>query len=431
MIKHGGMNKILSFLGLLLLAAFLSLFTGFAGMLIKRALQRSTPAAFMVPLIWVGKDLVLERILSGFPWCLTGYSQYQNLYFIQWAEFGGIHLISAVVVFFNLLIYLFIRDKSKKVLVVIMVSLVSIYSSGYFLYKWEEQRSGDIESHQAGIIQPNYFNELVYGREKQERLNWLFSASRELKEKRAEFVVWPEYTVPLLPLQTPYQLKQLMDFVAANVPIIAGFNDYIGQDEFYNTAFLFKKQGIDRYYKVHLTPFGEYVPFRKLLFFVKNITSEIGDYSFGQDVRSLELNGHAIAAPICYEMIFPELVRDFAARGAELIVTISNDSWVGDTSSPRQIFSMAIFRTIENRRCMLRATSTGISAAVASSGKIIYQSRWNTQDTFIAPFKYIKRKTLFTRFGYLFPHACFFFVLVYFTALPLIKKVMTKIKARH
>ena len=368
---------------------------------------------FLIPIIWVAKDLVVERVLSGFPWCLVGYSQHNNIYFSQSAEFGGIHLITFIIIFINVLFYLLLRDRSKKVLIALIVSFISIYTTGYFLYRTAENRMAVLPSHKAGIIQPNAKNEILYGSKKQEELRKLFGYSRELKEKGAEFVIWPEYTVSILPMQNAYYLRMFNEFVTANVPIIAGFNDFFGRSEFYNTAFLFKKDKVEKYYKVHLTPFGEYVPYRKMLFFLKNITSGIGDYTFGKSVHNLDLNGHAVSVPICYEVIFPLLIRDFVAKGSELLVTISNDSWEGNTSGPRQILAMATFRCIETRRYMLRSTSTGISAAITPTGELTHRSKWGEEDTFIADFKYIKGKTFFVRFGYLFTYLCFLVTLLY------------------
>jgi len=447
MSKYGNASRFLSFVGLVALAAFLSVFTGLAGVLIKKVLKNSSALAsggqlfekswtktfvkpfvgrlrgaffngrgsmiFLIPIIWVAKDLVVERVLSGFPWCLVGYSQHNNIYFIQTAEFGGVHLITFIIIFINVLFYLLLRERSKKVLIALIVSFISIYSTGYFLYRTVENRTAVLPVHKAGIIQPNAKNEILYGSKKQEELRKLFDYSRELTEKGAEFVIWPEYTVSILPMQNAYYLRMFNEFVTANVPIIAGFNDFFGRSEFYNTAFLFKKDKVEKYHKVHLTPFGEYVPLRDMLFFVKNITNEIGDYTFGKSVHNLELNGRAVSVPICYEVIFPELIRAFVAKGSELIVTISNDSWEGNTSGPRQILAMAVFRSIENRRYMLRSTSTGISAVVTPMGKMAYKSKWGIEDRFIAQFKYIERKTLFTRFGYLFPYFCFVLMLLY------------------
>jgi len=100
------------------------------------------------------------------------------------------------------------------------------------------------------------------------------------------------------------------------------------------------------------------------------------------------------------------MVRDFVDKGAELLVTISNDSWFGDTSAPYQHLGMAIFRCIENRRYLLRSTTNGVSALVDPTGKVLYHSPYNTEDRFIAPFRYIQTRTVFTRFGYLFPYVC-------------------------
>jgi apolipoprotein N-acyltransferase len=423
MAQYGNTGRFLSIAGLLVLSAFLSLFTGLAGVLIRRVIVNSgklTQGAkiffkpvFLIPFIWVGKDLALERFLSGFPWCLTGYSQHNNIYFSQAAEIGGVHLITFIIIFINVLFYLLIRDKSKRVLAALAICFLSVYTTGYFLYKTTENKTAALSPHKAGIIQPNAKYETLYTAKINRILKKLFDYSRELKEKGAEFVIWPEYTVPIYPMQSAHYLRMFTGFATTDVPIIAGFNDFFGRDEFYNTAFLFKKDKVEKYYKVHLTPFGEYVPLRKMLFFVKNITSGIGDYTFGKSVLNFDLDGHALSAPICYEVIFPELIRDFAAKGSELLVTLSNDSWEGNTSGPRQILSMATFRSIETRKYMLRSTSTGISAVIAPTGKLIYKSKWGVEDKFIAEFKYIKGKTFFVRFGYLFPYFCFLVTLFY------------------
>lgn len=433
MAKYGNMSKILSILGLILLAAFLSIFTGCAGVLIKKVLNhRDTissrlPKIFnlsilLIPFIWVGKDLIIERILSGFPWCLSGYSQHNNIYFIQAAEFGGVHLVTFMVIFINILFYLLLRERNRRIIAVLVIVFVTIYTTGYFLYRASESETAVLPVHKAGIIQPNAFNEFVSGSVIQKKLNRLFARSRELTKKGAEFVIWPEYTVGILPMQNINHYNQLRGFARANVPLIAGFNDYFGQDEFYNTAFLFKKDRVEKYYKVHLTPFGEYIPLRKLLFFVENITSEIGDYTPGKSIHNLELNGHTAAIPICYEVIFPELMRDFIAKGSELFVTISNDSWEGDTAGPRQILAMALFRCIENRRCMLRSTSTGISAAVVPTGELAYKSQWDKEEAVVVEFKYLSRKTIFTRWGYLFPYFCIIIAAIYSLAALILRK---------
>lgn len=131
-------------------------------------------------------------------------------------------------------------------------------------------------------------------------------------------------------------------------------------------------------------------------------------------MHNLKINNHFASTPICYEIIFPELIRKFISYGGELIITISNDSWFGDSSAPLQHLSMAVFRSIENRRYILRSTSNGISAVISPSGEIMYQSFSHTKDTFIAKFKYLTKKSFFTRYGYMFPYFCIILVIIYF-----------------
>jgi apolipoprotein N-acyltransferase len=412
MIRYGGMSEALSILSLIILAAFLSLFNGIAGIFIKKA------SLFMVPFIWVCKDLIIENIFGGFPWCLAGYSQYKNIYFIQVAEIGGVHLVTFILISFNTLIYWLIRnirhrEIRKQIIAALLVSLSCVYTVGYYLYQSSDARTTSLKTHQAGIIQPNTNNDPIRREEKIRILNRLFSESWGLARRGAEFIIWPEHTVSIYPLQNPKDFNRFIRFVRSSVPLLAGFTDFKSNREIYNSAILFNKQGVEKYDKVHLTPFGEYVLFREILFFVKRITDEIADFAPGAAARNLTIRSHSISTPICYEIIFPGLVRKFVSSGGELIVTISNDSWFGNTSAPYQHLSMAVFRCIENRRYLLRSTTNGISAVVTPGGEILYQSPYNTADRFIGSFKYIKQKTFFTCCGYLFPYFCIVFLLVY------------------
>lgn len=415
MVRYGGTTWLLGIIGLACLAAFFSIITGLVGVLIAKV-RGSGPgfaAALWIPAVWVAKDLIVEKIFSGFPWCLAGYSQFKNIYFIQLAELGGIHLITFLVIAVNVLLYRLLKKKDTATMAALVSFFAVVYIGSFWLLRGHEKRIAIIPRHTAGIIQPNTDHDRPFDFVRiQSELEKLFRISRELGENGAEFVVWPEFTVPIYPLQAPYFKERFDDFSREHAPLLAGFTDYGGSAKVFNSAILFKGGETEKYDKVHLTPFGEYVLFRRWLFFVKKITDEIGDFTPGEKIHTLSLAGHLLATPICYEVIYPELVRAMIAQGAEVIVTISNDSWFGRSSAPSQHLAMAAFRSIENRRWLLRSTSNGISALVDSGGRIRKRSPLHREDAFLARFQYLPERTIFTRWGYLFPYACLILVLL-------------------
>ncbi len=409
MVQYGGTSWPLGIIGLVCLAAYLSLISGLAGIGIGAIAAAGVDywAVLWIPALWIAKDLATEKIIGGFPWCLAGYSQYNNTYFAQAAEIGGIHLVTFLVIAVNVLIFKAVKTRDGKPLLALLALFAAVYGGGYGLIKSHDAHSASIPLHRAGIIQPDSDHDQAFdfGRIRV-TLEDLFRTSRQLRQGGAEFVVWPEFTVPIYPLQTPYFKKQFLDFSRETAPLLAGFTDYGGKEKVFNSAILFQGGAVQKYDKVHLAPFGEYVLFRRWLFFVKKITDEIGDFTPGASIHNLDLGGHPLSTPICYEVIYPELVRAMIARGGEVIVTLSNDSWFGASSAPYQHLAMAVFRSIENRRWLLRSTSNGISALVDPAGRILYQSPLHEPDLFLASFQYLKHKTKFTRWGYLFPYAC-------------------------
>jgi apolipoprotein N-acyltransferase len=415
MVQYGDTTVMLGVTGLICLATFFSLFSGLAGIVIKNKLDHNSNWGIVIwiPLIWIGKDLLIEKIFGGFPWCLTGYSQYKNIYFIQVAEIAGIHLVSFLIIFINVLLYKLLKTKNRKIFFVLLISLLTIYGSGYWLLQRHGKSARTVPWLRAGIIQPNSNHDQVFDfNSVQKILDELFNASATLKKQGAELVIWPEFTVPIYPLQTSHYKDQFTIFSQRVVPLLAGFTDFRNSDNVFNSVMLFTGNKIEKYEKFHLTPFGEYVLFRRWLFFVKKITDQIGDFTPGRTLHNLNFAGHWLATPICYEVIYPELTRTMIASGGEAIVTISNDSWFGKSSAPYQHLAMAVFRSVENRRWLLRSTSNGISALVDPAGRIIYQSPLHQADKFLVSFQYLKHKTIFTQWGYLFPYLCFLLILL-------------------
>ncbi len=409
MVLYGGTTWPLGLIGLTALSVFLGFFYALFGMAAAPWLNRlpqSRLAMLLIPTIWVGKDFIIERIFGGFPWCLAGYSQHNNLLFRQLAETGGVHLLTFLLVLANVLIYrCWIRRNLKRLTALLLIPLLHL--AGWALLSLHQQQVSGMPDRIAGIIQPNVTpdDHQTIGSIERE-LARLLEISGQLARTGASFVVWPEYTVPIYPGQSRRHGELLDDFAAEQVPLLAGFTDLQAPDRIFNSLFLFHPGGRDSYAKVRLTPFGEYIPFRRLLFFVRRITDEIGDFTPGDNLKNLSLKGLHVSPPICYEVIYPGLVRNLVRLGGQVIVTTSNDSWFGNTSAPYQHLSMAVLRAVENRRFLLRSTSNGISALVDSAGTVLNKSSYGRAEAFLASFKVLDQETFFTRAGYLFPWLC-------------------------
>jgi len=140
-----------------------------------------------------------------------------------------------------------------------------------------------------------------------------------------------------------------------------------------NSAFLLRPDGVPagRYDKVHLVPYGEYVPLRKIFPFIGKLVVGVGDFRPGEGFHPIRGEGWNLGVLICYEGIFPEAARAYKREGATLLVNITNDAWFGRTSAPYQHLSMTVFRAVETRLYLVRAANTGISAIVDPAGKIL------------------------------------------------------------
>jgi apolipoprotein N-acyltransferase len=227
----------------------------------------------------------------------------------------------------------------------------------------------------------------------------------------SRLVVWPEAAMPAYVRFEPGALRWLTDLAAdARVPLLVGVPDAETDGRkvsYLNSAFLVESGGLrGRYDKMHLVPFGEYVPLKRLLFFVEAIAAEIGDFTPGRQVTIFPLEGAAFGTVICYEVIFPDLFRRFVAEGASFMTNITNDAWFGDSGGPVQHLAMVPLRAVENRIAIARAANTGVSAFVLPSGAIQSTLPLGTRGTLRADLPLRRERTFYTRFGDVFAYAC-------------------------
>jgi apolipoprotein N-acyltransferase len=172
-----------------------------------------------------------------------------------------------------------------------------------------------------------------------------------------------------------------------------------------------------KYDKVHLVPYGEYVPLRPFFPFLNKLVEGAGDFQKGKHITPLPMGKYAVGVLICYEGIFPWIGREYKRKGADLLVNITNDAWFGSTSAPYQHMSMTVFRAVENRTFLLRSANTGITAIVSPTGEIVKQTELFTRTFLKGSVKFLDRKTIYTLYGDIFVYVCLILlVLIILTA---------------
>ena len=189
----------------------------------------------------------------------------------------------------------------------------------------------------------------------------------------------------------------------------------VGSDEvkrlplrLYNAAHLIGPTGSTEaiYRKMHLVPFGEFIPLKGLLSFVTPIVESLAEFVPGTETVMLPVNGHPTSTSICYEVVYPGLVRDAVLRGSELLTTITNDGWYGRTSAPYQHFELATLRAIEQGRYLARAANTGISGIVDPYGRVTLRSGLFERVALVGEVRLIQERTVYGRFGDVVPWLC-------------------------
>jgi apolipoprotein N-acyltransferase len=266
----------------------------------------------------------------------------------------------------------------------------------------------------ALLVQPNLSETADWTAESLEKMLvdqlslTLHGAGREARQPPS-IVVWPEVPAPLYYEQDP-NFRAYAGALARTVGayFLVGVVGRNSSGAPLNSAVLISPAGelVSRYDKVNLVPFGEYVPW-PLGALVGKITNEAGDFAAGRRVVVSPVDaGHKVAVFICYESVFPNFVRRFAADGAEALFNISNDGWFGRSAARMQHLSIVRMRAAENRRWILRSTNDGVTATIDSAGRVRGALPLFAAATSYTGFDYISDKTVYTRWGDWFPLLC-------------------------
>jgi len=413
---YGNLSIGVSLLIYVILILFLALFWAFF-CLVWTKIYQSFPklAFFLLPFIWVSFEYILTYSLTGFPWGLLGSSQYSNIYFIQLASITGVYGLSFVLVLFQSLFLYSIKYREKAPFFIGLAFVLLIHLGGFLSLK----KILDTEnSFTASVIQGNVSSDIRWNRMSSQEIWDLFNQHLELSrrayEEGSRLVIWPEFSVPLCfscseDFYLAYKGKLYQFVQGTRSTLLLGTNERTGTQgniQYHNTALCLSPDiSISRYYKMHLVPFGEYTPYKKIFFFVEKVTHAIADISPGTQYTLHQFKNTKFGSPICYEIIFPDLVRRFAKKGASFLVTITNDGWYGKSAAPYQHFSIAVLRAVENRRYLLRAATTGISGIIDPYGRILSKSELMIQTHLTGNITPSQKLTFYTKFGDILPRA--------------------------
>ncbi len=423
---YGYIPLTLSSLILLLLVAYMAAYMGAFTFLTRFVqLRLGLETVLFAPVLWVSLEYLRSFLLTGFPWANLGYSQYLNLPLIQMSDITGVYGISFVVLLVNAALYTVLRQWKKKIFPYREVIATALIFSGFLVYGYFKMSAVEREmagqpSLKVGLVQGNIDQSIKWSESFQkETLEIYQRLSLKVAREKPDLMIWPETATPFF-FQDSAEFQPIVFAIPekTNAFLLFGSPSYkIRQHKIYhyNSAYLLSPSGelAGQYDKIHLVPFGEYVPLSNLLFFIGSLGEGIGNFKPGKEIYNFSLPQSKFGVVICFEIIFPDLCRRFVKRGANFLVTITNDAWFGKTSAPYQHFSMAAFRAVENHVCVARAANTGITGLIDPRGKILRQGGIFTEEAMSGTIRLMRKKTFYTLYGDIFAWLCSgFFVLL-------------------
>ncbi|MCY4605016.1 MAG: apolipoprotein N-acyltransferase, partial [Gemmatimonadetes bacterium] len=401
-----------------LMAAYLGLFTGLCtGLFNVFAARWGAKALALLPLLWTEQEYLLSLGELGFPWLLLGHSQAALPHFIQYATWTGVFGVSCWVVGLNALLYLALVERR--------VFLAGV-ALGYLL-PWIHAQSAltvsvPAEGLRIGLIQPNTTYADKWGPNGLERtFSALATLSRQAAKRNPELLVWPETALPCDPVRRAGCRGRVQALVEElDISLLTG-----APHANYNAAFFVQPGSVTlpSYAKMHLVPFGERTPYRDAIPLLRDIdwtrlTGDLGPAEFarGTEHAVFAHPRHPFAVLICFESIFPDLVRQHVAAGARVLVNITNDSWFGRSAGPYQHALINVMRAVENRTAIARAATTGISLFIDPFGRTYEATDLFTPAVAVATVPVGQPATFYTRHGDIFAWSCLLVVLGAFVA---------------
>ena len=433
MTTFGGLATPLAAFAALVLVAYLSLFPAtFAAVLARLRAHLGPPAILLAPLIWTATELGRQYVWDGFPWTLLGYSQVTVLPIAQMASLVGVYGLSMLLALVaSAAAYAVLASPrarradgaagptadraSVRRWVPLIAALALVAACG--LWGAARLRASSLttqgEAVRVAVLQANIAQEDKWDPALVDPITDRYLAmTRRAIAEGATFILWPESATPFFLEQDIVRgesIRALARQARATLligsdqvePVMTAARDVKPVSRYYNAAFLIQPDGRTGavYRKMHLVPFGEYVPLKTLLFFVGPIVEAVSDFSPGTEATLLPVGTHKVSTAICYEVIYASLMRGFVVEGSELLTTITNDAWYGRSSAAYQHWDQAALRAIEGGRYLARAANTGISGFVDPYGRVLQKSDLFEQRILVEDLRFITARTVYSRIG--------------------------------
>ena len=310
------------------------------------------------------------------------------------------------------------REKQKYFLPLLIIFFVLVY--GYFKLLQANRLTGQQATMKISVIQGNIPQELKWDSKNNDLIiNKYINLTVQAAKDKPDLIIWPEAAMPCVLEEAPIFYEKVKEFAKRiKTPLVLGAVT-AKDDNYYNSALFISPEGklLNRYDKLHLVPFGEYIPLKKILPFLETVVP-IGDITKGKEYTVFTSRKVNFSVLICFEDLFPELSRIFVKEGANFLVNITNDAWYKKSSAPFQHLQASVFRAVENRVYLVRAANTGVSGFILPTGKIIslvqdessrkiFVDGFATQDIFMPEWSF----SFYTRYGDILPFVCLLFII--------------------
>ena len=414
--QYGGLAAPVAMLVMLLFCMYLALYHALFALLLHTVRRAGVGYALAAtPFLWIAVELARARITS-FPWNLLGYAQIDSAVLTSLAPITGVYGLSFVLAAVNAAIAAAVVLPRRRLTTVVAL-VAAVIATGAQNFGWLLRSPVQQGTQKAVLLQP-YLS--VNGGDSMDA-GALARGSAALSVQAAalddtptRIILWPESPSPFTTEKQEFLDTASVLAQATHAPVISGAIGYVQDNSLrrgyriYNSALLFTpgRGYVSRYDKIHLVPFGEFVPYANLFRFASGLTQAVGVFDRGNSRATVDADGHRYGVFLCYESIFGDEVRQFPRNGAEVLVNLSDDGWYGDTSAPFQHLNMARMRAIENHRWLLRDTNNGITASIDPDGRVVEAMQRNQRGAVAVHFDYRREKTFYTLHGDLFAYAC-------------------------